>query len=122
MNKVLLIIRREYITRVRKKAFIVMTLAVPLLILVMMAAVVLVAKNNSELSTMQTIKVTDETGIFAGKFHNGKNIKFLATSESLSNLKHEALNDENISVLRITKGYFKKDSLQFFAKKKPSFY
>ena len=121
MNKVLLIIRREYITRVRKKAFIVMTLAVPLLLLVMMAAVVLVAKNNSELSIMQTIKVDDETGIFAGKFHNGKNLKFVTATESLSSLKHQALNDENISVLRITKGYYKKDSLQFFSKKKPSF-
>jgi len=121
MNKVLLIIRREYITRVRKKAFIVMIFAVPLLILVMLAAIVLVAKNSSELSTMQTIKVADETGIFAGKFHNGKNIQFLSASEPLTTLKKQALNDENISVLRITKGYFKKDSLQFFSKKKPSF-
>ncbi len=31
MNKILLIIQREYVTRVRKKSFIIMTLVVPAL-------------------------------------------------------------------------------------------
>ena len=121
MNKVFLIIQREYITRVRKKAFIIMIFAVPTLILVMFGAIVLVAKNNSELGSLQTVKVLDETGIFAGKFHDGKNISFQSASQSLKALKYEVLKDENMAILRITSGYSKKDSVQIYSKKKPSF-
>ena len=46
MNKVLLIIQREYVTRVRKKAFIVMIFEVPALILGMSALIGFIAKNN----------------------------------------------------------------------------
>lgn len=121
MNKVFLIIQREYVTRVRKKAFIVMIFAVPALLLVMIGAIAIVAKNSSELSTLQTIRVSDETGIFAGKFHDGKNIRFLTTTQSIKSLKTEALKDENTSALRIPSGYNKKDSVQIYSKKKPSF-
>ena len=48
MNKVLLIIQREYITRVRKKAFIVMIFVVPGLILAMGAIIKMVASNGGD--------------------------------------------------------------------------
>lgn len=121
MNKILLIIQREYVTRVRKKAFIIMIFAVPSLILIMSAVIGLVAKNSSELSEMQTIKVIDKSGIFAGKFHDGKNIRFQASTEKLPALKTQAIKDENLSVLQIPANYSKKDSIQIFSKKKPSF-
>ena len=41
MNKILLIIQREYVTRVRKKSFIVMTLLVPALFAAMFAVIAL---------------------------------------------------------------------------------
>ena len=121
MNKVLLIIQREYVTRVRKKAFIVMIFAVPALLLVMLGVIALVAKNSSELSTLQTIKVVDETGIFAGKFHDGKNIRFQSVSQSIDSLKTEAFKNENTSVLKIPTGYGKPNQVQIYSKKKPSF-
>jgi ABC-2 type transport system permease protein len=121
MNKVFLIIQREYLTRVRKKAFIVMIFAVPALILIMMSVIALVAKNSSELSTLQTVKVIDETGVFAGKFHDSNNLKFQTTTESIKSLKAKVLKDENMSGLLIPAGYSKADSVQIFSKKKPSF-
>ncbi|WP_426671824.1 ABC transporter permease [Mucilaginibacter sp. McL0603] len=121
MNKVLLIIQREYVTRVRKKAFIIMIFAVPALLLIMLGAIALVAKSSSELSDQQTIKVLDDSKIFIEKFHDGKNIKFQITTESLKTLKEEVKKDENLSILRIPASYSKRDSVQIYSKKKPSF-
>lgn len=121
MNKILLIIQREYLTRVRKKAFIVMIFALPALILIMSGAIALVAKSTNELSNLQTVKVIDNNGIFTGKFHDGNNIKFEVATKPLNELKKDIIKDENLSVLQIPANYNKKDSVQIFSKKKPSF-
>lgn len=119
MNKVLLIIQREYLTRVRKKSFIVMIFVVPALILAMGGVVALVAKNSGELTNKQVVKVIDESGLFAGKFHNEKNLVFETTSQSLDALKGDLKQDENLSALKIPANYTKKDAVEIFSKKKP---
>jgi ABC-2 type transport system permease protein len=73
MNKIFLIIRREYMTRVRKRSFIVMSLLGPLL----MAAIVIVPVYIATLSNeMKTVSVIDETGFFYGKFKDSETVKF----------------------------------------------
>ncbi|MFA6248330.1 MAG: ABC transporter permease [Mucilaginibacter sp.] len=120
MKKVLLIIQREYITRVRKKSFIVMIFVVPLLILGMSALIGYVAKDSRELKSTQVVKVIDESSIFAGKFRNEKNIKFEPATGSVETEKAGLKNNEDLSVLMIPKDYNKKP-VQIFSKKKPSF-
>jgi ABC-2 type transport system permease protein len=121
MNKVLLIIQREYFTRVRKKSFLIMIFVVPSLIFVMSAVIALVAKNSGQLSTPQVVKVLDESGVFAGKFRDAKNIHFETTKQSLTIVKQEAKNDENLSALQIPANYKTKDAVHIYAKKKPEF-
>lgn len=121
MNKVLLIIQREYITRVRKKAFIIMIFVVPCLILAMGAVIKMVAKNADGIDTQAIVKVKDESGLFAGKLHDIKNLKFENTDEPLADLKKELKNDENLSALIIPKDFNSKDAVQIFSKKKPGF-
>lgn len=120
MKKVLLIIQREYITRVRKKSFIVMIFVVPLLILGMSALIGYVAKDSRELKSTQVVKVIDESSIFTGKFRNEKNIKFESATGSVETEKAGLKNNEDLSVLLIPKDYNKKP-VQIFSKKKPSF-
>jgi ABC-2 type transport system permease protein len=73
MNKILLIIRREYMTRVRKRSFMVMTILGPLL----MAAIVIVPVYLATMSNeVKTVSVIDETGFFFGKFKDSESIKF----------------------------------------------
>ncbi|ASU35344.1 ABC transporter permease [Mucilaginibacter xinganensis] len=119
MNKVLLIIQREYLTRVRKKSFIIMIFVVPLLILGMGAVIGLVAKNSTELNEQQVVKVIDESGVFAGKFKDQKNLKFETTKQSITALKAELKKDENLSALQIPANYTKKDAINILSKKKP---
>lgn len=119
MNKVLLIIQREYLTRVRKKAFIIMIFVVPSLILAMGAVITLVAKNSNELSDAQVVKVIDQSGLFAGKFHDQKNLKFETTKLSLSDIKLDLKKDENLSLLEIPANYTQNDAVKLYSKKKP---
>lgn len=119
MNKILLIIQREYITRVRKRSFIVMIFVVPGLILAMGGAIALIAKNSDELTDKEVVKVIDKSGVFAGKFKDQNNLKFETSSQSLADLKAELKKDESLSALEIPEDYAKKNAVKIYSKKKP---
>lgn len=74
MNKIALIIRREYLTRVMKRSFIIMTFLGPLL----MAALMIVPVYLASLSDIseRNVAILDETGWFMGKFEKGDNLSF----------------------------------------------
>jgi len=118
MNKVLLIIQREYLTRVRKKSFIIMIFVVPLLILAMGAVVGMIAKSSNQLTNLQVVNVVDNTGVFAKKLHDVPNIKFTITNLDINTAKALSKKEENISTLYIPAGYPQKGAIQIFAKKK----
>ncbi|QQL51019.1 ABC transporter permease [Mucilaginibacter ginkgonis] len=120
MNKILLIISREYLTRVRKKSFIIMIFVVPLLIIGMGALTAFIAKNSSDLDTQQTVKVIDQSNIFKDKFHNEPNIKFEKSNLSLKEAKKQSYKKEGVCVLYIPANYSAKDSVEIFSAKKPS--
>ena len=65
MNKISLIIQREYLSRVKKKSFIIMTLLGPILIAAMIIAPIIIAMTSH---SKREIMVLDETGWFQGKF------------------------------------------------------
>lgn len=64
MNKIWLIIRREYVTRVRKKSFIVTTLLIPIMMFGLISLFVYMAVKSEQ---KQTIVVHDESGFFVHK-------------------------------------------------------
>ncbi len=73
MNKIWLIIQREYLSRVRKKSFIVMTILGPIL----MAAVIIVPVYIATVSDeSKIIGIVDESGFFTDAFDDRDNIKF----------------------------------------------
>ncbi|MDR3693546.1 ABC transporter permease [Mucilaginibacter sp.] len=113
MNKILLIIQREYVTRVRKKSFIIMTLLVPGLFAGMFAVIAYVATDKDK--TMHVVSVIDNSGSFKGKFHDEKFIKYAYPNQSLASAK-TALKDEDDLLLNIPANI--KDSVQLFARKK----
>ena len=73
MNKTLLIIAREYLTRVKKKSFIVMTILGPIL----MAALIIVPVyiSNKNLKEVK-ILVVDENEFFINNFTDTKKVVF----------------------------------------------
>lgn len=76
MNKILLIIQREYLSRVRKKSFLVVTFAVPVLFMGMMSLMVYLAMNQSGMGDKKKVEVVDESGWFANKLKSSVNIEY----------------------------------------------
>jgi len=72
-SKILLIIRREYLTRVKKKSFIVMTLLAPVLF-ASLAVVPALLMNVS--SSKETVAVVDASGIFENRLENTEKLMF----------------------------------------------
>lgn len=74
MNKIFLIISREYLTRIRKRSFIVMSILGPILFAAMFVIPVWVSTRESE--DIKKIAVIDSTGEFINRFEN-KHIIFV---------------------------------------------
>lgn len=74
MKKILLVIQREYSTRVRKKSFWILTIVVPILMGVVYAIPIFLAARPLERSTAI---VVDETGIFEKSFQSTQEITYL---------------------------------------------
>lgn len=71
MNKIWLVLQREYLTRVRKKSFLITTLLVPIVIIGFYAAIILISVSGG--SDAQKIAVLDEANLFHGKAEVDKN-------------------------------------------------
>lgn len=81
MNKIRIIIAREFNERVRKKSFIITTILMPVLMLALMAAptlIMLFAKGDTK-----RLLVIDDSGIIAPQLENGDDVIFEATDRSL---------------------------------------
>lgn len=72
MNKIALIIKREYWTRVRKPSFLIMTILGPLLLIGGLALVVFIGLQESG---PQEVLIVDDSQLFAGKLHDSEKFK-----------------------------------------------
>lgn len=73
MNKVLLVIQREYFTRVKKTSFWILTIVVPILLAVVYAIPIILATRPLEHSH---VLIVDDTGLFQGQFRSGRDISY----------------------------------------------
>jgi ABC-2 type transport system permease protein len=73
MNKILLIIRREYLSRVRRRIFLITTLLAPLSLGVVTLLPVFLARHGGG---QEKIALYDESGIFSDQLQNRGNVTF----------------------------------------------
>src|SRR3954469_17073082 len=73
MNKILLIIKREYLVRVRNKTFILSTILTPLLFAGLITAVTIISIKNFD---REKIAVIDHSGGLQGNLENTKSLLF----------------------------------------------
>ncbi len=112
MNKLKLIIQREFIAKVRNKSFLIMTFLSPLLVVAMGALVVYLMKKNDE--TIKKIAYIDNSEIFNKKdFKDSKTFKYEDfTKLGIEKSKEKVKNGDVYGVVFIPK----KDSLEVLAK------
>lgn len=100
MEKIFLIIKREYLTRVKKKSFLVMTILGPLLMAAIMVVPIYLATRSDE---VKTVSVIDETGFFYGKFKDGDNIRFHYLVSDVASAKESLRKNNDYALLYIPK-------------------
>lgn len=77
MNKLLLIVQREYMSLVARKSFIVITLLVPFLIVIIAAIPAIISELNSASTSIETVTVIDETGKLSGVITDNDQFRFV---------------------------------------------
>lgn len=89
MNNLSIILKREYLTRVKKRSFLIITFLGPILFAALMIAPSLLMLKSDTMETNKTIAVLDETDWFNGKFENTdvNTFVYTETDENIDSLK-----------------------------------
>ncbi len=85
MSKILIIIRREFLFRVKKKSFILLTLFMPFLF----AALIFVPLSLSSIkdNSQQQVGVVDKTGLYTDIFQSNERFAFVLLADTTADLR-----------------------------------
>ncbi|MBU8892091.1 MAG: ABC transporter permease [Bacteroidales bacterium] len=121
MNKIKLIISREYLTRVKKKSFIVMTILGPVLFAAMMIVPTWLASIKD--TDVKKIAVVDSSGIFINKLTDTEYIKFEYPGNiSVKKLRKTFHESDYYAVLQIFPSItYEPSAVHLYSKKQPGF-
>lgn len=90
MNNIFLITKREFLTQVKKKSFIILTLLAPLMIIAFGAVIGFMFKANE---SHTVIEVVDNSGLFTGQLKSDEKINYIFVPASEEQLKLNHLKD-----------------------------
>jgi ABC-2 type transport system permease protein len=99
MNKIGLIIMREYLSRIRRKSFIVLTLLMPGLMLTLSIVPFWLASIRSD--EVRNVAIIDRTGKYAPLFESAEGYRFFDAERSLDEYRHSP-DRELFAILSIT--------------------
>jgi ABC-2 type transport system permease protein len=88
MNHLQLIIKREYLNKVRNKSFIIMTFLSPIIMVLIFTLVAYLSQLNNEAVT--TINILDESGLFTNSFKDSESVNY-------TNLENISLNEAKLA-------------------------
>lgn len=118
MRNIFLVIRREYLVRVKKKSFLIMTLLGPLLFVAFYGVVIWVAVGSVDTKTVQ---VLDESGLFRNEFKNSETLKFAYLDSSIDSAKVKFKNSDANALVYIPENVIKEPkSVRIYAAKNVS--
>lgn len=116
MNNTLLILKQEYLKRVKKKSFIILTLLVPFLFAGMFALIIFLSINNDKKE--RTIAVYDESTLFLGEFGQEGYTKYhFIPKNEYDELKGKLKNSEFYALLYIPGNIYSNNTAQLISEK-----
>jgi ABC-2 type transport system permease protein len=119
MSIISLIIKREYLSRVKKKSFIIMTILGPVLMAALFIVPVVLSSYNDE--EVQTIRVIDESKLFTGKLVGSESMAFDFDSLSIQTAKETFDADKYDALLYIPGNVLHNTgSIMLFSAKQPN--
>lgn len=118
MKKTFIIIQREYLSRVKKKTFIIMTILGPLLMAALMIVPVMITKMSNE---KKVIDVVDETSIYYQKLKNNSSISFNYLDVDITEAKAKFDDSKSSALLYIPLPSYNKPThaILFYSDKQP---
>ena len=120
--KTLLIIKREYLTKVRNKSFVIMTFLSPFIFVGIFALVAYLSNLNSD--TVRRISVLDHSGLFSEEFHSSPHLQYkILPNISLADAKEQAEKEAISGLLYIPKTEKLEDlskAITFYSEDSPS--
>lgn len=118
MNTILIIIKREYLVRVRKKSFIVMTILAPLLLAAFYGAIGWAAVGSISL---KKVAIIDQSGQFVNKLKGDNETAFVYVNESPEQAKKQLVNKSYDALAIIPKDVIEEPkTVQIFSNKSVS--
>ena len=122
MNHLSLIIKREYLTKVKNKSFIIMTVLSPIIIIALIAVVGYLSQLNN--NKQRSISILDESGLVESIFKSTENTNYVILNEiSLDDAKKQVEKKEQYGLLHISKGETIDqvlEGIKFYSKDTPS--
>lgn len=90
MSKILIIIQREFLTRIQKKSFIILTILMPFIIAAVVVTPLLLASIKDD--TQHTVMLVDKTFKYAPLFEDNESYHFVTAPEVLPEFREEDAN------------------------------
>jgi ABC-2 type transport system permease protein len=120
MNKISVIIKREYITRVRKKSFIIMTILAPLLMAAIITVPTIIMMNQSG-DYKKIAVIEDNSDLFKGVIKNMKDAEFVyLENRKVDDLKNSFEKEGYYGVLSISPQLVNTpNAIELISKKQP---
>lgn len=119
MGKVWLVIKREYLSRVQKKSFLLATILTPLVFPAIMGVFLWIAVGESSSSALRIIEVVDENNLFF--LESSEQYAFSFSNATVEDAKALVQNGERFGFLYIPKiDLTKPVGITYYAEKNPS--
>lgn len=118
MHKIWVILKREYLTRVQNKTFIIMTFLGPILIGLFYGAIFMVAMKDAGDKSIKNVLYTDNSGFYKNKLDSFDNFHFYAAPSSRDEALKKVQSGEFYSLCEINdRDLSSIDSIQWISKK-----
>jgi len=103
MNKIWIIARREFLSRVQKKTFLLTTILLPVVIFGLYGLIIYFSVKSSE---NYTVAIADNANVFGGKIDSKDDVKFVfVKDESLVQLKEKIAKKELDGYVWVPEGF-----------------
>lgn len=121
MNKTLLIIQREYLSRVKKKSFLLITFLVPLFIIAIYGLTIFLTAQSFQ-NSHSTVHIIDQSGFAASGLNDGKQTTFVPVSNDIDAEKQKIMaGDDKLFLLVIPENVEESGTVELFSSEKAGF-
>ena len=118
MNKILLIIQREFLSRVQKKSFLLATLLVPLLFPAIIGGMIYFAVQEEKNAKEKVIEIVDKSGLL--KWEDTSKYKYISLDLSLDEAKLAFNESDHFALIYVPKLNIESpEGVTFYSKNSP---